>query len=194
MSRIFQWDPAIIYPGDPTASAKRIQQYEKYYRVKFEICKAAEPKRIAEIGVRCGYSAWAFLQAAPEAEYVGFDANNGKHGGQGGQGGSFWKWANQLLSGDRVTLIEQDTQKIDSLPLKDIDFFHIDGDHSMDGVMHDLDLAYNTLSRYGQILVDDVDYIVPVLLGVRIWTKKMEKKIATVYYESLRGEMVIYKR
>ncbi|GAF72494.1 unnamed protein product, partial [marine sediment metagenome] len=93
----FKFDESIICPDDPTATPARIKQYHGYYRVKYNICKAAEPKAMAEIGVRAGYSAWAFLQAAPKARFYGIDANNGKHGGKGGENGCFWEWAKKIL-------------------------------------------------------------------------------------------------
>lgn len=190
----FKFDESIICPDDPTASPGRIRQYHDYYSIKYEICKSAEPKRIAEIGVRAGYSAWAFLQAAPEATYYGFDANNGKHGGQGGQGGCFWKWAKNILQPYNVFLVEMNTQQVERLPVADIDFFHVDGDHSEAGVKHDLDLAWASLSRYGVILIDDIDYVMSVKVGASSWIQNKGKQVACMYYESLRGEAVIWKK
>ena len=79
----YEFDDSIICPWDITASKRRISQYRNYYKIKYDIAKEADPKRIVEIGVRAGYSAFFFLQACPNAKYFGFDANNGTHGGQG---------------------------------------------------------------------------------------------------------------
>lgn len=191
---MFTFDESIICPDDPTATPVRISQYHGYYKIKYEICKAAEPKRIAEIGVRAGYSAWAFLQAAPKAKYYGFDANNGKHGGKGGENGCFWEWSKKILRPYDVSLIEMNTQRVDSLPISNIDFFHVDGDHSEAGVMHDLDMAWVKLNRYGVILIDDIDYVGSVKRGASRWVRNMGKLIAVQHYESLRGELVIWKK
>lgn len=190
---MFKFDESIIYPKDPTASKKRVNQYKNYYSVKYEICKQQKPSLIVEIGVRAGYSAWTFLQACPKAKYIGIDANNGTHGGQGGKDGSFFRWAKRILSNYDVELIEMDSQKVSKLNIKNVDFFHVDGDHSVEGVMHDLDLAYNCLSDNGMILVDDITYLPEVKKGVNLWLIKMGDKVKSQFVESLRGEMVIRK-
>lgn len=194
MKMIFNFDENIICPEDPTATVERIQQYKEYYKIKYELCKKQGPKIIAEIGVRAGYSAWAFLQACPEAKYIGFDANNGTHGGQGGKDGKFAEWAAKILENYDTDLIELDTQKTNDLKINEIDFFHVDGDHSIKGVQHDLDLAFKSISNTGLIVVDDISYINEVKQGVSTWIDKMSDKIITEFVESLRGEMLIRKR
>lgn len=190
----FVFNENIIYSKDPTATSKRIKQYKEYYKVKYEICKAIKPKIIAEIGVRAGYSAWSFLQAAPDAEYYGFDANNGKHGGQGGKDGSFFRWAKKILSPYDCQFFEIDTQKTNDLKVRNVDLFHVDGDHSVKGVQHDLDLAFISISEHGTILVDDIVYLKEVRVGVNRWLKKMDKFVIHGFVESLRGEMLITRR
>ena len=189
----YQLNEKIICPNDPTATRERIDQYKNYYKIKYDICKRLAPKTIAEIGVRAGYSAWTFLQATPDAQYFGFDANNGTHGGQGGQTGIFKKWAKRILADYQATLIDCDTQKTQSLDIKDIDLFHVDGDHTVKGVQHDLDLASQTLSEAGYILVDDVDYITEVKHGVDQWLIK-NPNYKHEYIHSLRGEILITKK
>lgn len=189
----FVFDTSIIYPKDPTATEKRIEEYKEYYKIKYKICKHFKPKVIAEIGVRAGYSAWTFLQASPKAHYVGFDANNGTHGGQGGEDGRFAAWANKILEPYDYSLYYIDTQNTNILPIKDVDFFHVDGDHSVKGVQHDLDLAYNVLSEKGVILIDDITYIQEVKTGVTAWLSKMKNKVSNKFIPSLRGEMLIFK-
>jgi predicted O-methyltransferase YrrM len=191
---MFEFKESIVYPKDPTATKKRIKQYKEYYKVKYDLCKQQNPKKIAEIGVRAGYSAWAFLQACPNAKYIGFDANNGKHGGQGGQDGSFKKWAEKIIADYDAEILELDTQKVDELEIDNVDFFHVDGDHSTKGVQHDLDLAFRTLSDTGIIVVDDITYIKEVKRGVVNWLNKMSNLVKSEFIESLRGEMVIRKR
>jgi len=190
----FNFDEKIICPGDPTATAERIQQYKDYYKVKYELCKKQNPKIIAEIGVRAGYSAWTFLQACPNAKYIGFDANNGTHGGQGGEDGKFAVWTAKILKDYDVELIEFDTQKVEDLNVSNVDFFHVDGDHTTRGVIHDLDLAFKAISDTGLIVVDDITYLPEVREGVYTWLNKMIGKVDTQFVESLRGEMLIRKR
>lgn len=194
MESEFKFDEGIIYPKDPTATAERIEQYKEYYKVKYNICKKQNPKVIAEIGVRAGYSGWTFLQACPEAEYIGFDANNGTHGGQGGVDGRYFEWAKKILSPYNNTLIDMDTQTVDVLDIKNVDFFHVDGDHTTKGVQHDLDIVLPTLSKTGLIVVDDITYIDTVRNGVYNWLSKNSNKIEAEFVKSLRGEMLIRRK
>ena len=186
----FKFNTDIIYPKDPTASKERISQYKEYYKIKHDICKEFSPKTIAEIGVRAGYSSWTFMQACPQAKLYCIDANNGTHGGAGGQDGCYKSWASKILADYNFEYIDCDTQKVESLNLQNIDFFHVDGDHTVHGVMHDLDLALQSISPQGVILIDDITYIQDVNVGVKAWLKK--NKLKHEYRESLRGECLIY--
>lgn len=181
-----------LCPDDKRITVKNLNRFSEYYAVKYQICKEKNPKRIAEIGVRAGYSAWTFLQACPEAEYFGFDANNGTHGGAGGQTGLFKKWAEKILTPYKFHLTDVDTQKVSTLDITDIDFFHVDGDHSTNGVQHDLDLAFKCMAKNGLILVDDITYLSTVKIGCDLWVEKMKNKITTSFVSSMRGELLIY--
>jgi len=191
---MFEFDESIIAPNDPSASPERIAQYKEYYKVKYELCKQKQPAIIAEIGVRAGYSAWTFLQASPTAIYTGLDANNGTHGGQGGQDGSFSRWAARILRPYNAKLINLDTQKVGILPVSNVDFFHVDGDHTIEGVMHDLDLAFECINENGLMVVDDIDYLREVEIGVNTWLKDHSDVVDFKYMKSLRGEMLIRKK
>lgn len=183
-------------PKDKDKRRKVIRTNQKYYNVKYNICRKQMPGYIAEIGVRAGYSALAFLNASNIASYIGFDVNNGTHGGSGGENGEYFEWAKKLLEPYDTKLIELDTQKVDSLkeyiPHK-IDLFHIDGDHTCHGTLHDLNLAYEMLSESGIILIDDIAYLDRVRKAVFRWIEKMDGKVVAEFYPSLRGEIIIRK-
>lgn len=190
----FDFSESVVYPKDPTAGPKRILQYKEYYKTKYIICKKQNPKLIVEIGVRAGYSAWSFLQACPKARYIGYDDNNGTHGGQGGKDGRYFKWAKKILSDYDCGLVELDTQKVDDLGLIEVDFFHVDGDHSAAGVQHDLNLAFKAINENGLILIDDISYLQTVKSGVYSWIHEMSSEITTEFIPSLRGEMLIRRK
>jgi len=188
----------IIYFDDPIKADLETSEFNEYYYNKYQMCKEFNPTKIAEIGVRTGYSAWAFLQACPNATYLGIDANNGMHGGEGGEDGNYLKWAKRILQGYDVHLFEADTQKYRSLlnlskKFHGIDFFHVDGDHTINGVMHDLDLAYRATKNNGIILIDDIAFILPVRSGVARWIAEHEGVVKYEYRESMRGEMLLHK-
>ena len=189
----FQLDKNILYPKDKRINLQTYDKFNDYYKVKYKLCEQFQPDVIAEIGVRAGYSAWTFLQARPEAQYTGFDANNGTHGGQGGEQGQYKQWAESILKDYNATLVDIDTQKTDTLNIKDVDMFHVDGDHTVEGVMHDLDIVFPCVKVGGVIIVDDIKNIPDVKKGCELWIEKMAGKVDTKYVESLRGELIITK-
>jgi hypothetical protein len=119
--------------------------------VKYDVARRIAPRSICEIGVRAGYSAFAFLSAAPQAEYLGLDIDGTDHGGERG----FFDYARGVLAGFRATLTRADTQQLDRLPGR-YDLVHVDGDHTQAGCRHDLELACRAAPH---VLVDDCDFI-----------------------------------
>ena len=189
----YEFDRGIICPWDATADEKRIRQYVKYYKVKYDIVHFIRPQTIIEIGVRAGYSAWAFLRGCPEARYVGFDASNGTHGGRGEK--PYTPWAEKILSdiGATFKIYDKfDTQKVDELPEVG-DFYHIDGDHSRKGCLHDMNMCFAALETGGYMLIDDYDYVKSVTLAVDDWVAKNRERATISHIESLRGEVLICK-
>jgi len=193
----FEFKREVIHPDDGGILSK-FDQMKDYYKVKHDICAEIKPKIIAEIGVRAGYSAWSFLQAAPDAWYFGFDANNGRHGGAGVKEHDWWGWAHKILDPYKPRLIELDTQGSTGLGKYfgnvKVDLFHVDGDHTEKGVQHDLDLAWAMLSPTGTILVDDMTYIAGVARGVEQWFANNPDVAQGEYRKSLRGEILITRR
>lgn len=189
------FDRRIICPGDISATEQRIQQYANYYKTKYDIVKSCNPRSIIEIGVRAGYSAWAFMQACPNAKYTGIDAENGLHGGRGGP----WTWwaahLLEFLGVEFEIFAPFDTQTVNSLPVGG-DFYHIDGDHTKTGVMHDLDVCFKDLPVGGHMLVDDIDYeeAAEVRVGVKTWLKQHSSDVQATHILSLRGEMLIQRK
>jgi len=190
----YKFDDTIICPTDISATPQRIAQYRDYYRVKYAIAKAIQPKTIIEIGVRAGYSAWAFLTACPKATYYGFDAENGNHGGNGGP---YSWWAQRILSerGFRFKVFAPyDTQCHGKLP-KSADFYHVDGDHTTDGVYHDMKICFDDMDVGSYMLIDDYNYVeaAAVRVGVDRWLDKHHHYVSWSHYPSLRGEVLVRK-
>jgi SAM-dependent methyltransferase len=118
-----------------------------YYRMKWAIAKVLQPVSILEVGVRYGYSARAFLDAAPTARYVGLDADLPAFGGHPGA----LAWAARSLENFNVELLQENTQNLVRLPGDCYDLVHIDGQQDGDGTFHDLNLA---VSQGRHILID----------------------------------------
>src|ERR1039458_5111316 len=69
-------------PADPLRHL--FSEWVPYYRLKWAIARALQPATILDIGVRFGYSAFAFLDACPSASYLGIDADCEAYGGSRG--------------------------------------------------------------------------------------------------------------
>ena len=129
------------------------------YLALHALVAARRPRRIVEIGVRHGYSAFAMLCAAPEAEYFGFDADLCTWGGVPG---ALWD-ARRMLRREfpraRVTVRRADTAAA-GLRLPAADVYFVDGDHSEEAALRDLEscAAAAYLERGALLLVDDVKH------------------------------------
>lgn len=186
------WAEHVIQPTDNPKFGNA--EFHAYYLAKHEIARAVRPTAIAEIGVRYGYSAWAFLQAAPTASFTGFDRQAGTHGGV--KGVDTFPAVEALLERDfpeaSLSLLTFDTQQLEALPGGPFDFIHVDGDHSEGGCYHDLELALAASVPGGTILVDDYDYIAGVRRAVdRFRTDHAEQFRASRYVKTLRGDIVL---
>lgn len=143
-------------PDDPV---RPTEDYKNQYERKFFVAQGARPQVIAEIGVRAGYSALAMLLAAPGARYIGFEQDQGNYGGAPGITA---RALPTVLAGFAAEIRYVDS--LDVYTIADaVDLFHVDGDHSYDGAMRDLELAF-ACSKF--VLVDDYDYIRPVQAAV----------------------------
>ncbi len=179
----------VIAPSDEQFAAEK---FYLYYRGKYEIALETGPARIAEIGVRYGYSAFAFLSANPQAHYTGYDLHAGTHGGARA---NTFVYVDDMLTKHfpeaRIELIFQDTREMNSLG-GTYDFIHIDGDHSEPGCYHDLALAIAACRPGGRILIDDYTYKKGVNAAVDRFTAEHADRIAGQELRpSIRGEYII---
>ena len=155
---------------------------KKHLQFKYDMCKKFNPKIIVELGIRCGYSAQAFLSACPKATYYGFDCNNGLYGGTNTN--EFTNFAKSTLSKYNTIINDNfNTQLSKELPIPQFDFCHIDADHSCSGALSDLELCYPKMKETSVILVDDYD----------MHTVKKAIKIFLGLHEELCGEFIGYK-
>ena len=142
LDRIIDWANRCSYdfrasacPDDPLAHL--FEEWVPYYRTKWAIAHVLRPKRILEIGVRFGYSARAFLDACPDASYLGIDINAETNGGC--RDAVFW--AGRQLKHRKADFIVADSQAFDRWPGGRYDLIHVDGQQDGRGTMHDLGVA-----------------------------------------------------
>lgn len=139
-----QLDPSI-----PSSSAMMTEQYRVGYACfKREVARVLQPKSILEVGIGMGTSAMAFLDGCPTATYVGLDNNSGE---------DFLVKPSDYVSGllssgkfkNRIQI--GNSQEMSEFP--HCDLVHVDGDHSRQGVRHDVTLAWRSEAKW--ILCDD---------------------------------------
>lgn len=124
------------YEHDPMLDC--MEEWKPQYRIKWAIAKALMPSSILEIGVRYGYSAFAFLDACPSSEYLGIDNDSDSSGGVSGS----LRWAQlKLKQYENARAVKNDTQTMTGLPGETWDLIHVDGQQDGAGTIHDLNLA-----------------------------------------------------
>lgn len=161
-----------------------------YACFKYSVAKIIGPKRICEIGVGAGVSALAFLHACPSAHYVGID--NGSKDWI--DGFDYLEYVSSLIKELKFSfeIVVADSQKLEELPGK-FDLVHIDGDHSSDGVAHDLEIAWNSGSPW--ILLDDcraVEVVAGFGAGMR---RKWSGIFDWAYFEDTwTGSILIHRK
>lgn len=170
-------DEPKIFPTNP--------KVQHYYKVKYDVANKIKPKVMAEIGVRAGYSSFSFLSASPTAKMYAIDINKSCHGGREGV---FIDVAPKILADFDVEFITANSQKIDDLPY-DVDFIHIDGDHTYTGCMHDLEISKNHAEW---ILVDDYDLLKGVRKAVDEFVEKHPEYTSEYIDDKFRGNMLIH--
>ena len=118
-----------------------------HYAMKGDIFRRYAPRRVIEIGTRCGYSLLTFETAAPGARYLCID---GAMDADSYDCLAHWR---RLVDRHNIDadLVVVDSHAVKSLP--SADFAHVDGDHSYAGALADLRLVAG--SRV--ILADDCD-------------------------------------
>lgn len=138
------------HPEDPLAYL--FDRWVPYYKMKHSICSAIAPSSILEVGVRYGYSCMTFLDACPEATYLGIDADRDSFGGVRGA----IEWARYLTKEKDLaaSFLVDDTQTMTGFPGDRYDLIHIDGQQDGDGTFHDLEMAI----RKGRFILIDGFY------------------------------------
>lgn len=139
------------------------------YPVYRDIVAGARPKSILEIGCRYGYSLGVALDAYDGIERaVAVDIVDDPAAYIPGPDGAYRTAQRNVQEmqragrwpGARFEFYELNTQLVSSLPFQGpFDLVYVDGDHSVEGMLHDLALALPLLSESGIIVVDDMDWM-----------------------------------
>jgi len=139
----------VLHPADRPPP----ESWQTCYEAKYALARLLAPRRIFEIGVRAGYSAFVFLTACPSADYLGIDANTDTHGGFAGA----ISHARKILGPFRATVLETTTagfaDTFAQSHATSFDLVHIDGDHTNRGCAFDLEFSLRLNPQH--IVVDD---------------------------------------
>lgn len=106
-----------------------------HYAFKAAVCAKFAPRRIIEIGTRCGYSLLCFSSVAPRASFLCID------GAMDADSYHCLAHCKRLIARRNLEadLVVVDSHAIKSLP--PACFAHVDGDHSYEGALADLRLV-----------------------------------------------------
>lgn len=159
-----------------------------YYEYYYAISKFYQPSSILEIGVRFGYSLGSMIKGSDKIEFVkGIDCEDDHYGI------STLKIAEENIKkyinpNVKCEFLKQDSHSIKQLDRK-YDLIHIDGDHSYEGKVKDLNLA---LDHCKVLIVDDYYFLYQVANATNDWIMGLRHKIKSVYMvNSIRGTLVI---
>jgi len=160
-------------------------EWVKYYQLKYAISQAIQPKSILETGVRFGYSAITFLEASPDASYVGIDIDSESYGGVKGA----INWAKKIMQEYKTEFIIEDTTKMKSFPGEFYDLIHVDAQQDGDGTFGDLEKA---LEKGRYILVDGYFWSKPNMLSSTYFLDKYKEFIEyALIIPGYAGELLI---
>lgn len=174
------------FPDDPLRYL--FADWLPYYRMKWAIARVLAPRRILEVGVRFGYSAAAFLDACPEAEYLGIDNDSEAFGGHKGA----IEWARRITRHARASYLLADSQQLAEFPGGRYDLIHVDGQQDGDGSFRDLAKALRQ-ARY--ILVDGFFWTRQNFLNASEFLYRFRDRIEScVAIPGYEGELLIAVR
>jgi hypothetical protein len=157
---------------------QRTELFPQSYSLYTELCSTLRPKSIFEIGVRAGYSAWAMLRGcAAGTIYHGIDIADISYA----NGMLYEEYPEHVLR-----LARCDSGTLTHLS-QTYDLAHVDGNHSHEGALHDINLCWG---RAKYILIDDVTAYCTVNSAVNEWLAKYPG-IQAVRYATQTGHVML---
>jgi hypothetical protein len=157
-----------------------------YYEHYYAISKFYQPSSILEIGVRFGYSLGTMIKASEKIKKViGIDCDDYVANSLAVAEKNIKKFIQNGICFDFRNINSHSISKIEEY----VDLIHIDGDHSYEGKIQDLNLVKNN----GRILIVD-DYISfsQVQQAANDWMRDNKNIIKNQFViESIRGTLVI---
>lgn len=159
---------------------------KNYYEIYYAIAKYYNPKSILEIGVRYGYSLYSMIAACENLEYVrGYDIDEYDPGSIEIANKNI---SNVISKGIDFKIENKNTQNAKKLRKK-YDLIHVDGNHTFEGKLHDLNLVKNNCKV---LIIDDYNHIREVKNAVEKFISDNENIIEKNFLiNSMRGTYII---
>lgn len=182
---------------DPAFFGERDVKYDKHakyinsgicYEWYFAVAKYFQPVSILEIGVRRGYSLLSMIKgAADNVKFVrGWDIESVEPGSNA----IAIKNIKERIDTAKIdfAIDNVNSRRFDKIPVF-FDLIHIDGDQSLEGIEHDLNIS---LGMCNVVIIDDYDYIPNVRKATDAFIAIHKPIIqALTYIPSFRGMLVI---
>ena len=184
-----EWLNTVVHPTERSRPQMFLRW--EYFYTKYSICSLIKPKKICELGVRFGYSAYSFCLTGPEV-YHGFDKPDL-------EGGSFvssdpHEYCRSIISdlAAEVKVTNINTKELKPEMMDMYDFIHVDAGHTYDDATRDLNIALSVALPGAYILVDDYRTDVEVAKATEDFISKNKEKIeSSMYFMGLKGERLI---
>lgn len=139
----------VIRPGDDRLYFDPVLR-QSYYNYYFSYGRHFRPTKVYEMGVRAGYTAHYIISGAAGSvrKYRGIDLESYL---QGSNAHAMALLSKVCPDASIANGSSHDLKRLDDA----YDLIHIDGDHTYDGKLQDLQLALDSLASEGVIVVDD---------------------------------------
>lgn len=157
-----------------------------YYEYYYAISKHYQPEKILEIGVRYGYSLGVMINGSNVVKkVVGIDCDDYVKNSLSVAEENIKKHIKPNLDYTFLNIDSHTISKFDDT----YDLIHIDGDHSYDGKIKDLDLLKNACKV---AIIDDYNFLPAVRKAADDWMNENKNLIKSSYIlDSIRGTLVI---
>ena len=157
-----------------------------YYEYYYGISKYYQPETILEIGVRYGYSLGSMIIGSDNVKkVVGIDCDDYVSNSLNVAEENIKKHVTKNLD---YIFLNIDSHTINKFDEK-YDLIHVDGDHTYDGKIKDLNLLKNSCKV---AIIDDYIHLPQVRDAANDWIEENSTIISKVYLlDSIRGSLII---
>jgi len=143
-------------------------------------------KNMTEFGINTGSGSNKFLDVNPTCNYYGYDSWEGTNA-------SAEAIARKALKKyPNATIFKQRTDILKQLPTK-MDFVYVDGGHSTEDCLNDLELAKNNITEKGVIIVHDY-FFHCVFKATEDWYQKNKGEFDREQINLHRGWMIFWRK